>query len=158
MQFSTLMGSFCPNHIKFQLKKYRRMISHDTKHVFQIWHEGFGEFSPNHSKLWKFLFDGLFLSSVYKVSATKIQRTYLSWHWTVTQNLNKLWPYDFKNGMGNWVNFHQSTQKSEKCTLTGSFCPKHIMFQLENFIEIMCHDTETLQHLKKNWVVVWKMK
>ena len=23
-----------------------------------------------------------------------------------------------------------------------SFCPKHIMFQLENFREIMCHDTE----------------
>ena len=23
------MGSFCPNHIKFLLKKYRRVISHD---------------------------------------------------------------------------------------------------------------------------------
>ena len=24
----------------------------------------------------------------------------------------------------------------------GSFCPKHIMFQLENFTGIMCYDTE----------------
>ena len=27
----TLMGSFCKNHIKFQLKKYRRVISHDIE-------------------------------------------------------------------------------------------------------------------------------
>ena len=31
LKFCTLMGSFCPNHIKFQLKKYRRVISHDTE-------------------------------------------------------------------------------------------------------------------------------
>ena len=39
---------------------------------FQIWHEGLGEFSK-----------------VYQVSAKKIERSYLSWHWTVIQNLNK---------------------------------------------------------------------
>ena len=27
-------------------------------------------------------------------------------------------------------------------TLVGSFCPKLTMFQLENFIGIVCHDTE----------------
>ena len=31
LKFFTLMGSFCPNHIKFQLKKYRRVISHYTE-------------------------------------------------------------------------------------------------------------------------------
>ena len=31
LTFCTLMGSFCPNHINFQLKKYRRVISHDIK-------------------------------------------------------------------------------------------------------------------------------
>ena len=31
LKFCTLMGSFCPNHTKFQLKKYRRVISHDTE-------------------------------------------------------------------------------------------------------------------------------
>ena len=72
---------------------------------FLIWQE-FGEFSRNHSKVWKLLFDGLFLSKVYKVQAIKIQRSYLSWHWTVMQNLNKPWPCCFKNGMRNWVNFH----------------------------------------------------
>ena len=56
--------------------------------------------------------------------AKKIQRSYLSWHWTVMQNLNNPWPCGFKNGMWNWVNFGW------------------IFFQLENFREIMCHDNE----------------
>ena len=64
------MGSFCKNRTKFQLKKCRRLISHDTEEwckisrktdsCFQIWHEEFGEYSPNHSKVRKFLFNGLF--------------------------------------------------------------------------------------------------
>ena len=57
------------------------------------------------------------------VRAKKIQMSYLSCHWRVMQNLNKPWPCGFKNGMKNWVNSHWSTQKSENCTLTGSFCP-----------------------------------
>ena len=31
LKFCTLMDSFCQNHIKFQVKKYRRVISHDTE-------------------------------------------------------------------------------------------------------------------------------
>ena len=33
------------------------------------------------------------------------------------QNVNKPWPCGFKKDMTNWVNFHQSTKKSENCTL-----------------------------------------
>ena len=105
---------------------------------FQIWHEEFGEFSSNYSEVWKFLFDGLFLSKVYKVWATKIQRSYFSWHLTVMQSLNKLRPCSFKNGVRNWVNF----SKFWKIVLWWLFLSKHIMLQLENFIETMCHDTE----------------
>ena len=36
----------------------------------------------------------------------KIQKIYLSWHGRVMQNLNKVWPCGFKNGMKYWVNFH----------------------------------------------------
>ena len=32
------------------------------------------------------------MSKVYKVWAEKIQRSYLSWHWTVMQTLNEPWP------------------------------------------------------------------
>ena len=34
--FFKFTSLFCPNHIKFQLKKYRRIISHDTKEWYQI--------------------------------------------------------------------------------------------------------------------------
>ena len=135
------------------MKKYRRVMFHDTEKWCKIWrksdswfpkwHEEFGKFSPNHSKVQKFHFNGLFLSKVYEVWAKKkIQRSYLSWHWTVMQNLNKPWPCGFKIGMRNWLNFHSSTQCLTNCTLMGSFCQKHIMFQLVIFIEIMCHDTD----------------
>ena len=80
LKFWALMVSFCPDHIKFQLKKYTRVISNDTEErckvprktdlSFQIWQE-FGEFSPSHSKVWNFYFDELFLSKVCKVSAKK---------------------------------------------------------------------------------------
>ena len=63
------------------MKKYRRVMFHDTENWckvwirtdswFQRWHKEFGEFSPNHSKVQKFLFDGLFLSKVYEVWAKK---------------------------------------------------------------------------------------
>ena len=87
------------------------------------------------------IFTSMGISS-YKVWANKMQRSYLSRHWTVVQNLNKPWPCGFENGMKNWVNF-QSTESLKNCTLIGSFCQKHIMFQLKNFREIiMCRDTE----------------
>ena len=66
----------------------------------------------------------------------------------VMQNLSKPWPCDFKNGVINWVSFHYSTQSLKNCTLMGSFCPKYIMFQLKNFREIMCHDTEGYANFK----------
>ena len=44
--------------------------------------------------------------------------------------------------MRNLVNFHVATQISENITLMGSFSPKHIMFELENYRRVMCHDTE----------------
>ena len=34
------------------------------KLTFQTWHKKFGAFSPNHSKVWTFHFNGLFLSKV----------------------------------------------------------------------------------------------
>ena len=66
----TLMGPFCQNHIKFQLKKYS-----DAK---------------------------------FKEKLT----------------------CGFTHDMGNFVNFHPTTQKSENFTSMGSFCAKYIRFEL----------------------------
>ena len=40
--------------------------------------------------------------------------------------------WTFIRALKNWKN----------CTLMGSICPKHIMFQLENFTGIICHNTD----------------
>ena len=44
-----------------------------------------GEVPPN------LYFDRLFLLKVYKISAEKVQRSYVSWHWRVVKNLKKSW-------------------------------------------------------------------
>ena len=151
-KFCTLMGLFCPNNIKLWLKKYRRVIYHDieewckvqrkTVFWFQIWHEEFCDFSPNLSKDWKFHFDGVFLFKVCKVWAKKMKRSYLSWHWTVMQNLNKSWPCGFKNCWGIRWTFIRALGSLKNRTLIGSFCSKHIIIQPENFRGIMCYDSE----------------
>ena len=82
LKFCPLMGSFCPNHIKFQLKNTeelpRMTLKSDAKlkekltcGLKMIW--GIREFSLNHSKVWNFVFNGLFLSKLCKVWAPKIQ-------------------------------------------------------------------------------------
>ena len=125
---------------------------------FQIWHEKFGEFSPNHSKVQKFHFNGQFFSKLYEFWAKKIQRSYFSWHWTVMQNLNKPWPCGFKNGMRNWVNFHYSTQKSEKLYIDGLFLSKGYNVSARKFQrDHVSWHWRVMQNLKENWLVAWKI-
>ena len=38
--------------------------------------------------------------------------------------------------------FIRAIKSLKNCTLMGSFCLRYIMFQLESFIGIICHDTE----------------
>ena len=59
----TLIGSFWAKYILFELKKYRGVIFHETEEWCKIWrktglllgkwHEEFGKFSPEHSKVSK---------------------------------------------------------------------------------------------------------
>ena len=63
-QICTLIAYFCWKYIKFQLKKYRGFMFHDTEDwckirrktdlLYQKWQE-FGEFWPEHSKFSKVL-------------------------------------------------------------------------------------------------------
>ena len=97
-QICTFIGSFCWKYIKFQLKKYRVFMSHDTEEwctvrrktdlLFQEWQE-FREFWSQHSKFSKFLLWWFLLCKVYNVWSKKIQWSYLSWNWTVMQSLKK---------------------------------------------------------------------
>ena len=86
----TLIGYFCPKHIKFYRKKYRRGLSYDTEEWCKVWrktdswiqkwHEEFDEFWPNTRKSQNLHFKGLLLIQVYNVWAKKLQRKHVSWH------------------------------------------------------------------------------
>ena len=113
----------------------------------------FGEFSPNHSKIWKSIFDRLCLKYT-RFELQKYREIIFSWHWPVVQTLNKSWPCGLQNGMRNWVDF----QKSEKLYFDGLLLSKRY-----NFLATKCHRNyvswhwRVMQNLKENWHAAWKM-
>ena len=67
LKICTFIGTFCAKYIMFDLKKYRRVVIHDTKEsskiwrktdlCFQKWHEEFSNFLTEHfwkAKNWDF--------------------------------------------------------------------------------------------------------
>ena len=69
-------------------------------------------------------FDGLLLSIAYKVSAKKVQKSYLSWHWRVIQTLKKSLTFCLKNDTRNLANFNASSGKSENLRFDGLLLSK----------------------------------
>ena len=56
-----------------------------------------------------FCFNWLLVTKVYIVWATKVQRSYLLWHWGVMQIFEERLTSGLKKDMTNLANFHQST-------------------------------------------------
>ena len=135
-------GLLCPNHVRFQLKstedteKWCKVLR-QPDFWFQIWHKEFDAFSPNHSKIWKFHFNGHITFELKKYRGVIFHDT---------EQWCKIWinpdlmasEMVWRNG---WT-FIRALKSLKNCILMGSFCLKHIMFQLENFRGIMCHNTE----------------
>ena len=71
-----------------------------------------------------FHFNWLLLSKVYIVWAKKVQRSYLSWHWRVMQNLKKNWLVVWKITWAIWQIFTRALKSVKIGTLMGSFCLK----------------------------------
>ena len=93
-------------------------------------------------------FDRLLLSKSCKVSAEKVQKSYLSWHWRVMQSLKLT--CGFKYDLRNLVNSHPTT-KSENFTWAfpmGSFCPKYIKYELKKYRRVIFRDN-------KQWCKIW---
>ena len=58
---------------------------------FKVDMRNFTTFDPSTWKSKKFSFNSLLVTKVYNVWVTKVQRSYLSWHWRVMQILKKNW-------------------------------------------------------------------
>ena len=102
----TLMGYFCSKDMRFQLKKYKELIFHDTEQWRKIWiNPDFVVSKMTWGIRWTFIralkakklyIDRLFLSKAYNVSARKFERNYVPWHWRVIQNLKENWDVAWK--------------------------------------------------------------
>ena len=100
-KFCTLIGPFCAKYITFDLKRYRGVIFHDTEVPRNIWrktdlwfgkwHTRFSKFSPEHLEVSKLGFDVILLSKVENVWAKTLHRSYMQWHWRMTNNLKRNW-------------------------------------------------------------------
>ena len=136
----TLIGPFCAKYIIFDLKKYRGVIFHDTEESCKIWrktdlwfgkwHEEFGKFSPEHSKVSKLgLWWDPFIQSTKCMSLKFTEE--VMFH--DNEEWYKLWrgiDMLFQNWYEELLNFDQSTQKVSKFfTLMTSCWPKYIMFE-----------------------------
>ena len=78
-------------------------------------------------------FDVLLLSIAYKVSAKKVQKNYLSWHWKEIQTLKKNWLFVWKMTWGIWWTLTRAVESLKICTLMGYFCRKCVMFELKKY-------------------------
>ena len=123
----TLMSCFWPKYIKFELRRYRRVmfdsiqdwykVWRKTDLRFQNWHEEFSKFSPEHLKVSK-----LRLSWQPFVQSWKYMNLRFTGELCVMTMRNHAkfeeeLTCQFKNDMRNLTNFDWSTQKSEKFAL-----------------------------------------
>ena len=116
----TLIGPCCAKYIIFDLKKYWRVIFHDTEELCKIWrktslrfgkwHENFGKFSSEHSKISKTC---TFRSSFWPKYKIFELRTYRGVIFDSTEHWCKIWR---KNDL--------CIQKWHK--EFGNFLPKHV--------------------------------
>ena len=128
----TLIGPFYAKYITFDPKWYRGVIFHDTEESLKIWrksglwfgkwHEEFGRFSPEHSKISKICFLMSCFWPKYKLFQLKRYRGVI---FDGTKYWCKIWrktDFAFKNNIKNLPNFHQNTFESLKIwTFIGSF-------------------------------------
>ena len=93
-----------------------------------------------------FHFDMLLLPKVYYVWPKKLQRSYVSKNENMcTENDAKFeeeLSCALKNDMRNLANFVLTLESLKTCNLMSSFWAKYIIFDLKNYIGVMCHDTE----------------
>ena len=94
-------------------------------------------------------FDLSLSCKIYNVWPKKVQRSYISWHWRIMQNLKKNWLMVWKKHE-EFNKFHQRTFESLKIgTLMGFFYPKLKMYEFKTYRGVICHGN-------KKWCKIWR--
>ena len=98
----------------------------------------------------KLYFDWFLLCKVYNMWPKRAQRSYLSRHWRVMQNLKKTPHLWFGKWHEEYVKFSLELLKNLKIeTLMESFYPKSKMYEVKIFRGVMCHNNE-------EWCKIWR--
>ena len=127
LKICTFIGSYCAKYLMFDLKKYKGVIFHDTEEWCKIWrktdlwfgkwHEVYGKFSPEHLEVSNiFPLMGSFCAKCILLELKKVQRSYLSWHWRVMQNLKRNWLVFSKLTRGIWLILMWAVESLKICT------------------------------------------
>ena len=76
-------------------------------------------------------FDRLLLLKVYRISAKKVLRSYVSWHWREMQKLKKNWFVSIMTRI--WWILIQALKSLKNCTFIGPFRAKYITLDLKKY-------------------------
>ena len=126
---------------------------------FQIRHEGFGEFSSNHTKVRKFTSAGYFCPKYMRFELKKYRGVIFH----DTEQWYKIWiNLDLVvSKLAWWIGwtFIKAHKSLKVCTLMGSFV-QSVIIQLENFRRILCHDTKRwckIYRKTDSWLEKWEI-
>ena len=100
------------------------------------------------------------LSKVYEVWAKKIQKSYLSWHWSVIQNLKNPDLVVSKMAWGIWRTSIIRAPRSLKIVHWWALFVQNIYcfsLKLSEKLYYVSWQWKVLQSLNENWLVGWKM-
>ena len=124
LNFHFIMCSFWAKYILFELKKYRRVIFHETEEGYKIWrgiylsfenwHKKFDKIWPEHSKVSKiFILMGSFWAKYILFELKK----YIGVIFHENEEGNKIWRRINLLFQRNLTHFNLNTQKSQRFSL-----------------------------------------
>ena len=99
------------------------------------------------------------LNKVYIVWAKKVQRSYLSWHWRVIQNLERNRLVVSKLPWGIWQILTRALETLKSSHFSGLLLNKvYILFELKKVQRrYLSWHWRMMENFRKNWLMVWKM-
>ena len=128
------------------MKKYKRVMFHDTEECPKFEEKltlgskndmrNLVNFNVTSGKSESLHFDVLLYSIAYKVSAKKVQKNYVSWHWKKIETLKKNWLFVWKMTWETWWTLTREVESLKICTLMGYYCRKYVMFEQKNTEEL----------------------
>ena len=153
------MGCLWLQKIMFEVIKYRGAMFDGTEDWwklwrktdlwFQKWHEKFGTFSPEHSKVSKLglWWDPLIQSR--KGTSLKLTGELCVMTMNNDANSKRDWLTSWKLTWGIWWILPQALENLKTLYFNGLLWPKYIMFQLEKYREVNFDGT-------KDWCKIWR--